>query len=309
MSLLVFLGIQEETLKIVRKQLNYRLSRKKALKTLKEYSEQFMLRRIKSEIPSLSLPRKKQWLTELFLSHAEQEIYNGVHTSCVVKFNEFLKKGTVMENYAYILVMINKLRRAACHPLLGISKKNRSDVQDTKHIKPSAKVTAVMRDIHRYIFQEHRKIVLFSQWTDMLDIIQYFLCKEKIKFSRYDGKMKLMDRNDALVDFKTNPTVNIILVSLKAGGQGLNLCEGTVAMFMDHWWNGAAEDQATDRIHRIGQTRPVDVIRYTTKNTIEENVLSLQRKKRVHEVAITEKKPNFAKLRVEDLSLLFKAPG
>jgi SNF2 family DNA or RNA helicase len=115
-------------------------------------------------------------------------------------------------------------------------------------------------------------------------------------------------RNEAIVQFKTDYNIGIILVSLKAGGQGLNLCEGSVALFADHWWNSAAEDQATDRIHRIGQTRTVNVVKYTTKGTIEENVLKLQDKKRIHEQALLGDDKTFENLQLEDLKLLFKVP-
>jgi len=212
----------------------------------------------------------------------------------------------VLENYAKILVLINKLRRAACHPILGISKEDREKTLGT--VTPSTKITAMMRSINHYLLQENRKIVLFSQWTSFLDLIQIFLHQQKTKFSRYDGKMTIDGRNDALVKFKTDPSVGIILVSLKAGGQGLNLCEGSVAMFADHWWNSAAEDQATDRIHRIGQTRPVNVLKFTTRGTIEENVLKLQEKKKVHEQALLGDEKLFQQLQIQDLKLLFQLP-
>lgn len=305
MTLLIFLGVSEDELKQIRKKIGYKLTRKEGLKELNLYSSSYMLRREKAKIPSLILPKKRQWLYKLDLDLPEQEIYNGIHTQCVIQFNEFLKEGTVMDNYVYILVLINKLRRAACHPLLGISAKNREQVVDSNDIKPSTKITAMMHDIKQYL-HEKRKIVLFSQWTSMLDIVQHFLNAESIKFGRYDGKMTVDQRNEAIVDFKTNDDVGVMLVSLKAGGQGLNLCEASVVMFADHWWNGAAEDQATDRIHRIGQTRSVDIIKYTTCNTIEENVLKLQKKKRAHEQAIIGDPKAFNKLEIEDLKLLFK---
>jgi SNF2 family DNA or RNA helicase len=151
-------------------------------------------------------------------------------------------------------------------------------------------------------------VVLFRQWTDFLNLLEPFLVQLQVPFVRYDGKMSVEQRNKSIIDFKTNPNVGVILVSLKAGGQGLNLCEGSVAIFADHWWNCAAEDQATDRIHRIGQTRSVDILKYTTKGTIEENVLKLQAKKRAHELALFGDEKILSRLKMEDLKLLFEIP-
>lgn len=310
MSLLLFIGIQPQELAGIKKRLGYRLTRKDGLKMLKDLSEKYMLRREKSGIPSLILPKKNLTLVTLKLSNAEQEIYNALHSKCVLQFNTFVKEGTVLQNYAQVLVLINKLRRAACHPILGISVEDRSKLELTDlQRNPSTKIIAMMRHIRHFLFQEHRKIVLFSQWTSLLDLIQAFLDGDRIRYVRYDGKMSVQQRNDAIVKFKTANNIGIILVSLKAGGQGLNLCEGSVALFADHWWNSAAEDQATDRIHRIGQTRPVDVVKFTTFGTIEENVLMLQQKKRLHEHALLGDEKTFEGLQLQDLKLLFKRPG
>jgi SNF2 family DNA or RNA helicase len=313
MSLLLFLGVSEDTLKEIKKKLGYRLHRKEGLQMLKDLSRKYMLRREKAYLPSLCLPKKKQWLIELTLGGDEYEIYNALHTQCSLEFNTFMQKGTVLDNYAYILVLINKLRRAACHPFLGITHENREDPK--KHIsgssmetKASTKMIAILKDIYDYHTKEHRKVVLFSQWTDFLNLLEPFLVTLKVPFARYDGKMTLEQRNQSLINFKTNPDIGVILVSLKAGGQGLNLCEGSVAMFSDHWWNSAAEDQATDRIHRIGQTRSVDILKYTTKGTIEEDVLKLQAKKRIHEQALLGSDITLARLKIEDLKLMFKLP-
>jgi SNF2 family DNA or RNA helicase len=308
MSLLYFLGVSDDTLKEIKKKLGYRLHRKDGLKMLKELADKYMLRREKAYLPSLSLPKKKHWLIELTLGNDEHEIYNALHTQCSLEFNTFIQKGTVLDNYAYILVLINKLRRAACHPYLGITHENRQEhrVGSAMETKASTKMVAILNDINGYYTREHRKVVLFSQWTDFLDLLEPFLVNMKIPFVRYDGKMNMDQRNNSIIEFKTNPDIGVILVSLKAGGQGLNLCEGTVAMFTDHWWNSALEDQATDRIHRIGQTRSVDIIKYTTKGTIEENVLKLQAKKKVHEQALLGKSQSLDKLKIEDLKLMFK---
>jgi SNF2 family DNA or RNA helicase len=313
MSLLIFLGVSEDSLKEIKKKLGYRLHRKEGLRMLKELSQKYMLRREKAYLPSLCLPKKKQWILELTLEDAEYEIYNALHTQCSLEFNTFMQKGTVLDNYAYILVLINKLRRAACHPYLGITREDRDDPE--KHIsgsametKASTKMIAILKDIYNYHTNEHRKVVLFSQWTDFINLLEPFLVQLKVPFVRYDGKMNMQQRNTSLIEFKTNPDIGVILVSLKAGGQGLNLCEGSVAMFADHWWNSAAEDQATDRIHRIGQTRSVDIIKYTTKGTIEEDVLKLQAKKRVHEQALLGSEKTLTRLKIEDLKLMFKLP-
>ncbi|KAJ3032043.1 UNVERIFIED_CONTAM: hypothetical protein HDU68_008076 [Siphonaria sp. JEL0065] len=123
------------------------------------------------------------------------------------------------------------------------------------------------------------KSIIFSQWTTMLDLIQDPLSAAGFKFTRLDGKMARNDRNIAMSRFKQDPEVTVLLLSLKAGGVGLNLTAANRVYIMEPYWNPAVEAQAIDRVHRMGQTRIVNTIRFIAKGTIEENIHELQRKK------------------------------
>lgn len=124
------------------------------------------------------------------------------------------------------------------------------------------------------------KIVIFSQWTSMLDIVQDALNRKKLKFVRLDGSMSQAQRAKSIRQFNNNDSCRIILISLKAGGVGLNLTVANKVILLDPWWNPSTEDQAIDRVHRLGQSRAVDVYRYICSNTVEEKLLALQDKKR-----------------------------
>lgn len=309
-TLLQFLGYPDSELKKIADKMTYRLSTKDGLMMLNQIRAELLLRREKSQIPSLKLPEKRQWMTELRQSDGEAEVYRALCTECVIEINEYVRQGTVLQNWMRILVLINKLRMACVHPLLGLKAEDREKhMVDNRDIKSSTKLTAVFRDIVRFWIQEQRKIIIFSQWCSALDICQNFLNRLNFGYARYDGKMDLDQRADNILKFKEDPTVGVFLVSVKAGGEGLNLCEGSVVLFLDPMWNIPGENQAIDRVHRIGQQQQVDVIRYMMKDTIEENVMKLQRKKQVHEQAILGDAKNIPRLQVEDLKLLFKLPG
>ncbi|OMO98220.1 SNF2-related protein [Corchorus capsularis] len=120
------------------------------------------------------------------------------------------------------------------------------------------------------------KAIVFSQWTSMLDLVERSLNSNKINYRRLDGTMSLAARDRAVKDFNTDPEVTVMLMSLKAGNLGLNMVAACHVILLDLWWNPTTEDQAIDRAHRIGQTRPVTVTRLTIKDTVEDRILSLQ---------------------------------
>ncbi|KAI3498021.1 hypothetical protein L1887_33714 [Cichorium endivia] len=124
------------------------------------------------------------------------------------------------------------------------------------------------------------KAIIFSQWTRMLDLVEMSLDQHCIEFRRLDGSMSLVSRDRAVKEFNTDPEVIVMLMSLKAGNVGLNMVAASHVILVDLWWNPATEDQAIDRAHRIGQTRPVTVSRLTVKDTVEDRILALQEEKR-----------------------------
>ncbi|XP_031284842.1 helicase-like transcription factor CHR28 [Pistacia vera] len=124
------------------------------------------------------------------------------------------------------------------------------------------------------------KSIVFSQWTRMLDLVEFSLNQHCIQYRRLDGTMTLPSRDRAVKDFNTDPEITVMLMSLKAGNLGLNMVAACHVILLDPWWNPTTEDQAVDRAHRIGQTRPVTVTRITIKDTVEDKIISLQEEKR-----------------------------
>nr|CAB3454127.1 unnamed protein product [Digitaria exilis] len=153
------------------------------------------------------------------------------------------------------------------------------------------------------------KAIVFSQWTGMLDLLELSLNADLIQYRRLDGTMSLNSRDKAVKDFNTDPEVRVMIMSLKAGNLGLNMVAACHVILLDLWWNPYAEDQAVDRAHRIGQTRPVTVSRLTIKDTVEDRILALQEEKRAMvSSAFGEDKSggHATRLTVEDLRYLFK---
>ncbi|WOK98893.1 helicase-like transcription factor CHR28 [Canna indica] len=120
------------------------------------------------------------------------------------------------------------------------------------------------------------KVIVFSQWTSMLDLLEISISKHCIQYRRLDGTMSLLSRDKAVKDFNTDAEVTVMLMSLKAGSLGLNMIAACHVILLDLWWNPTVEDQAIDRAHRIGQTRPVTVFRLTIKDTVEDRIIALQ---------------------------------
>ncbi|KAK9001283.1 hypothetical protein V6N11_083071 [Hibiscus sabdariffa] len=152
------------------------------------------------------------------------------------------------------------------------------------------------------------KAIVFSQWTGMLDLVEHSLRHHGISYRRLDGKMTLLSRDRNAKDFNTDPEVTVMLMSLKAGNLGLNMIAACHVILLDLWWNPTTEDQAIDRAHRIGQTRPVTVTRITIKDTVEDRILSLQDEKRkMVASAFGEDQGggSATRLTVEDLRYLF----
>ncbi|KAL6206929.1 hypothetical protein ACLB2K_024175 [Fragaria x ananassa] len=152
------------------------------------------------------------------------------------------------------------------------------------------------------------KAIVFSQWTRMLDLLEASLKTSGLEYRRLDGTMSVVARDKAVKDFNSLPEVSVMIMSLKAASLGLNMVAACHVLLLDLWWNPTTEDQAIDRAHRIGQTRPVTVLRLTVKNTVEDRILALQEKKREMVASAfgeDETGGRQTRLTVDDLKYLF----
>ncbi|KAI5797416.1 SNF2 family N-terminal domain-containing protein [Peziza echinospora] len=177
---------------------------------------------------------------------------------------------------------------------------------------PSAKITKCLEILERvHTNDPSEKTIIFSQWTSLLDLLEVPIFRKNWGYRRYDGTMTSTERNDAIIDFTDDPSVNVMLVSLKAGNSGLNLVAASQVILFDPCYNPYVEDQAIDRAHRIGQQRPVVVHKLSIKGTVEDKVLALQEeKKAVIGSALDENaSKGIARLGARDLAFLFGIDG
>ncbi|KAJ3017989.1 hypothetical protein HKX48_003239 [Thoreauomyces humboldtii] len=173
-------------------------------------------------------------------------------------------------------------RGAAVSSIRGKRGKNAALVDElTRNWYSSAKIDKTLEILDDLRLNDPTsKIIVFSQFTTMLDVVEVPLRAKGYKFCRYDGSMPNPERERSIESIRTDPDVTVMLISLKCGSLGLNLTAANRVIMLDMWWNPALEDQAIDRVHRIGQTKPVEVTRFTVEGTVEDRILALQLKKR-----------------------------
>jgi superfamily II DNA or RNA helicase len=229
---------------------------------LRDRIRPFILRRLKSEVAPELPPRTEQVL-RCELSPAERNVYNTVRAATQAKMVEHMGKGSVMAALEALL----RLRQASCH----------SALVPGQEATGSAKVELLIDTLTSIIAEDHKSLV-FSQWTGLLNLIEPHLVENGIDFVRLDGQTR--DRQAVVDTFQGEDGPPVMLISLKAGGTGLNLTAADHVFLMDPWWNPAVEDQAADRTHRIGQDKPVLVYRVVAEDTVEERILTLQARKR-----------------------------
>lgn len=174
--------------------------------------------------------------------------------------------------------------------------------------KSSTKIEALADEIKKMMKGDRlNKGIVFSQFTAMLELVEFRLKKEGISCVVFKGGMSMQARDDAIQAFNSEPSLRVILISLKAGGEGLNLQVANHVFLLDPWWNPACELQAIQRAHRIGQTRQVNAVRFVTKDTIEERIISLQEKKQlVFDASIDGSQASLGKLTEQDIKFLFQ---
>ncbi|HEY3999682.1 MAG TPA: SNF2-related protein [Candidatus Xenobia bacterium] len=228
----------------------------------------FILRRTKAQVLP-ELPPRTEIQIQVELEERERALYEGVRQEALAHLH-------LEPDRMRLLADLMKLRRACCHPRLVIAGSR----------VPSSKLEAFGRIVDDLMENAHRALV-FSQFTDHLELVARFLDERNMRYQYLDGSTPGPVRRERVAAFQDG-TDPLFLISLRAGGTGLNLTAADYVIHLDPWWNPAVEDQASDRAHRLGQQRPVTVYRLVARNTVEEKVVALHRHKRELAEALLE---------------------
>ncbi|WIF96101.1 SNF2 helicase associated domain-containing protein [Caminicella sporogenes] len=240
---------------------------KNALDELSRYIRPFILRRLKKDVLK-ELPEKIEHKVVAELTKEQKKLYLAYLNQIKTEIDEEIKNKGFEKSHIKILAGLTRLRQICCHPSMFI-----------ENFKgESGKLLLLEEIIYESIESGHR-ILLFSQFTSMLKIIKKMLEKKEIDYKYLDGSVSTKERGNLVKSFNEGEG-KVFLISLKAGGTGLNLTGADTVIHFDPWWNPAVEEQATDRAYRIGQEKSVHVMKLITKGTIEEKIFKLQEKKK-----------------------------
>jgi len=227
----------------------------------------FMLRRTKAEVAD-ELPEKTEIVRSVSLGSRQAALYESIRVAMEKRVRDAIASKGLARSHITILDALLKLRQTCCDPRL-------LSLRQARKVEESAKLELLLQILPEMV-EEGRRILLFSQFTKMLGLIESELKRLGMRYSKLTGQTR--KRDEAIERFRSG-AADIFLISLKAGGVGLNLTEADTVIHYDPWWNPAAENQATDRAHRIGQEKAVFVYKLITENTVEEKILALQAKK------------------------------
>ncbi len=228
----------------------------------------FILRRKKEDVAT-ELPPKTEILRTVNMDNAQREVYEGVRLAMQKRIREAISLSGANKSQIVLLDALMKMRQVCCDPRLL------KNMPFAGKIPPSAKMDA-LRDMLPELLEEGRRILLFSQFTSMLSLIEDLVQELNIPYVKLIGSTR---NRQELVDTFQQGDIPLFLISLKAGGTGLNLTAADTVIHYDPWWNPAAEQQASDRAHRIGQDKPVFVYKLIAEGTVEEKILTLQARK------------------------------
>ena len=264
------------------------------MKKLKMLIEPFVLRRTKKEVLT-ELPEKTITVLNNEMTEEQEQIYLSYLMQAKKEVAEEINANGFEKSQIKILAALTRLRQICCHPKLFIENYNGE----------CSKLDQCMEILEEGIAANH-KILLFSTYTSMFEIIEKNLKEKNINYFKLTGATKVEDRIKMVDEFNENSNVKIFLISLKAGGTGLNLTGADMVIHYDPWWNLSAENQATDRAYRIGQKNNVQVYKLITKNSIEEKIYELQeRKAKLAENMLNTNVTFVNKLSKEDIMELF----
>jgi SNF2 family DNA or RNA helicase len=269
---------------------------KAALHHLRAKVSCFMLRRTKENVLK-ELPPKVEQIITCELENAQTVLYQEILANVKKTVLNTVEAKGFSRSHIHILAALTKLRQVCNHPALLLKS------QDFRQYE-SAKLKVFEELIHEIIASE-RKVLVFSQFTSMLDILKSTLEEKSIRHFYLSGKTK--DRQALVKKFQSDSTTQVFLISLKAGGTGLNLTAADNVIIFDPWWNPSVENQAIDRTHRIGQSKSVNVYRIIAKGTVEDKMLALQnRKKFLFDNLVGESNDLFQTLTWDDIKSLFE---
>lgn len=262
------------------------------LQTVAQAMRPFMLRRTKEQVLT-ELPGKTEQTLYCDMPPKQKKLYNELRNYYRIQLDSKIKTDGLKKSKIQVLEALLRLRQAACHP--GLIDKKRAK-------ETSGKLDVAIEQLVQLASEGHKALV-FSQFTSLLSIVKTRLDKEKIAYEYLDGKTnKRQERVDA---FQINEDCPLFLISLKAGGHGLNLTAADYVFILDPWWNPAVEAQAVDRAHRMGQEKHVFAYRLICRDTVEERILEMQKEKRQLADAIVSADGSLIKsLTAEDLQLL-----
>lgn len=266
-----------------------------AMKKLKMLIEPFVLRRTKKEVLT-ELPEKTITVLKNEMGEEQRKIYLSYLVRTKQELQDEINSNGYERSQIRILAALTRLRQICCHPSLFIDNYN----------EPCSKLEQCMEILEDGITAGH-KILLFSSYTSMFEIIEKELKNRNIKYFKLTGATKVDERVDLVDEFNQNDEIKVFLISLKAGGTGLNLIGADMVIHYDPWWNISAENQATDRAYRIGQKNNVQVYKLITKDSIEEKIYDLQQRKATLTDNMLDTKTTFiSKLSKEDIMNLFE---
>lgn len=265
-----------------------------AMKKLKMLIQPFILRRTKNEVLT-ELPEKTVTVLENEMGEEQKNIYLSYLAQTKQELAEQIDLNGYERSHMQILAALTRLRQICCHPSLFIE----------RYEDGSSKLEQCMEIIQEAVNSGH-KILLFSSYTSMFKIMEKELKENNILYYKLTGATKVDERIKMVEEFNKNSKVQLFLISLKAGGTGLNLTGADTVIHYDPWWNISTENQATDRAHRIGQKNNVQVYKLITKNSIEEKIYELQQKKSLLIDNVLDTKASFiSKLSKEEIMNLF----
>jgi superfamily II DNA or RNA helicase len=254
-----------------------------------------ILRRTKDQVAT-DLPPKTELIHHVELTKKQVDLYESVRASMDKRVREAIAAKGLAKSHIIVLDALLKLRQICCHPTL-------LKTPAAEKVTESAKLHFLTEDLLPQLLEEGRRILLFSQFTSMLALIEAHLEKQAIPFLKLTGESK--DRASLVKRFQSGE-VPVFLISLKAGGTGLNLTAADTVIHYDPWWNPAAENQATDRAHRIGQNKPVFVHKLVCRGSIEDRILELQKHKSALVKALLSEETTSLRIDPETLSHLLE---